>query len=89
MIRLLKLQRPLLLVICGILAYITGRILIAYGIKHDYYLKELAGILFMVGALWALYPILFAKKDKDGYAEVITDPTQELSPDPKPAKKED
>ncbi|MNR55256.1 hypothetical protein D3C85_1755860 [compost metagenome] len=41
----------------------------------------LAGVLVMAGALWMLYPILFAKKDNDGNAEIITDPTVEIPED--------
>lgn len=87
MIKLLKLQLPILLIIVGILAYIAS-VLLTAKIGRDYYLKELSGVLLIVGALWALYPILFAKKDNDGNVEIKTDPTVEVpaEPDAKPVE---
>ncbi len=85
MIKLLKLQRAIFLIILGILAYIASMILTA-NIGRDYYLKEFSGVLLIVGALWFLYPIIFAKKDSDGNVNIITDPTIEgvAKPDVEP-----
>lgn len=89
MIKLLKLQRAVLVLILGVLSFIAYRILSAYEVSWARYLQVLAGVLVMVGALWMLYPILFAKNDGDGKAEIITDPTIPVpvdEEDEKPAK---
>jgi len=78
MIKLLKLQKAVLVLILGVLVYIAYRVLNAYDVRGSRYLQMLAGVLVIVGALWMLYPILFAKEDKDGNAEIITDPTVEV-----------
>ena len=77
MIKLLKLQKAVLVLILGVFSYIAYRILDANEVSWARYLQMLSGVLVMVGALWMLYPILFAKKDDDGNAEIITDPTVE------------
>ncbi len=81
MIKLIKLQKAVLVLIAGVVSYILYLILDASEVSGARYLQVLAGILVMVGALWMLYPILFAKKDDDGNAEIITDPTVEASVD--------
>ncbi|WP_421946108.1 isoleucyl-tRNA synthetase [Pedobacter sp.] len=81
MIKLLKLQKAVLVLILGVLSFIAYRILSAYEVSWARYMQILAGVLVMVGALWMLYPILFAKDDGDGKAEIITDPTVETPVD--------
>lgn len=81
MIKLLKLQKAVFVLIAGLLSFIAYKILDANGIKSGIYLQMLAGVLVIIGALWLLYPILFAKKDNDGNAEIITDPTVEVPVD--------
>jgi hypothetical protein len=78
MIRLLKLQKAVFVIIAGVLSFIAYKILDSYEVKGSIYLEMLSGVLIMIGALWLLYPILFAKKDEDGNAEIITDPTVEV-----------
>ena len=82
MIKLLKLQRPFFLIVLGVLCYVATFFLDAK-VSNNYYLKQLSGILLMIGALWALYPILFAKRDNDGNAEIRTDPSVEIPAEPK------
>jgi hypothetical protein len=81
MIKLLKLQKAVFVLIAGVLSFIAYKILDAYEVKGSIYLQMLAGVFIIIGALWLLYPILFAKKDKDGNAEIITDPTIEVPVD--------
>jgi len=81
MIKLLKLQKAVFVIAAGLLSFIAYKILDANEVKGSVYFQMLAGVLIMVGALWLLYPILFAKKDKDGNAEIITDPTVEVPVD--------
>lgn len=81
MIKLLKLQKAVLVLVLGVLSYIAYRILDANEVSWARYLQMLAGALVIIGALWLLYPILFAKKDEDGNAEIITDPSVEVPVD--------
>jgi len=81
MIKLLKLQKAVFVIAAGLLSFIAYKILDANEVKGSIYFQMLAGVLVMIGALWLLYPILFAKKDKDGNAEIITDPTVEVPVD--------
>ena len=81
MIKLLKLQKAVLVLILGVLSYIAYRILDANEVTWARYLQMLAGVLVIIGALWMLYPVLFAKQDKDGNAEIETDPTVEVPVD--------
>ncbi len=81
MIKLLKLQKAVWVLVLGILTYITYKILETYEVSGSRYVQMLAGVLVMIGALWMLYPILFAKKDNDGNAEIITDPNVEVPED--------
>ncbi|KQR72300.1 hypothetical protein [Pedobacter sp. Leaf176] len=81
MIKLLKLQKAILMLVLGVLSFIAYRILDAYEISWARYMQILAGVFVIVGSLWMLYPIIFAKKDNDGNAEIITDPTVEVPVD--------
>jgi hypothetical protein len=81
MIKLLKLQKAVFVIAAGLLSFIAYKILDANEVKGSIYFQMLAGVLIMVGALWLLYPILFAKRDKDGNAEIITDPNVEVPVD--------
>jgi len=78
MIKLLKLQKAVFVIVVGILSFIAYKILDAYEVKGSIYFEMLAGVLLIIGALWFLYPILFAKKDSEGNVEIITDPTVEV-----------
>ncbi|SER07254.1 isoleucyl-tRNA synthetase [Pedobacter rhizosphaerae] len=88
MIKLLKLQKAVFVILLGIISFVAYRVLDAYEIKWGIYLEMLAGVLLMIGALWFLYPILFAKKDDDGNVEIITDPNVEVPVDEEEKKGE-
>lgn len=88
MIKLLKLQKAVFVLILGVLSFIAYRVLDSYEVDNARYLQILAGVLVMIGALWMLYPILFAKKDDNGNAEIITDPTVEVPVDEEEEKTE-
>lgn len=81
MIKLLKLQKAVFVIIAGILSFVAYKIMDANEVRGSIYFEMLAGVLLIVGALWFLYPILFAKKDEDGNAEILTDPTVEVKED--------
>lgn len=73
MIRLLKLQKAVYLIVLGILSFVISRILYGNQSKNGIYFEMISGALLMIGALWFLYPILFAKKNNDGNVEVLID----------------
>lgn len=72
MIKILKLQKAVYLIILGVIGSIAYKIMEANKIESGIYVLKLSGILFLIGALWFLYPILFAKKVND--VEVQLDP---------------
>lgn len=75
MIKILKLQKAVYLIIIGIFGSIAYKIMEANKIESGIYVLKLSGILFLIGALWFLYPILFAKKVNDD--EVQLDPEKQ------------
>lgn len=62
MIKLLKLRKAVFLIVLGFLALITSRIMSVKDIEGSSFLLGVAGVLFIIGSLMFLYPILFAKK---------------------------
>lgn len=70
MIKVMKLQKAVLALIAGVIALIIYLILDANDIKWSRYFLEASGLFFMLGALLFLYPILFARKDKEGLVEL-------------------
>lgn len=66
MIKVLKLQKAVIAFILGVLGLIAYKILSAAKSEASIYLLEAAGICFVIGGLMFIYPILFAKKDKEG-----------------------
>jgi len=70
MIKVLKLQKAVIAIILGVLGIIAYMIMSANDVEWSKYVLEASGLLFMLGALLFLYPILFARKDKDGCVEL-------------------
>ncbi len=67
MIKKLKLQKAVFLIILGVIAVISAQIMYSKDIDGAQFVLGIAGALFIIGALMFLYPILFAKKiDVDG-----------------------
>lgn len=62
MIKILKLQKAVIVIILGVIGLITYKVMEANKMESSVYVLKLSGVLFLVGALWFLYPILFAKK---------------------------
>ena len=73
MIKVLKLQRAVIALILGVLALVAYKIMDANKVDGSIYVLEAAGVFFMLGAVMFLYPILFAKKDKEGNVELEED----------------
>ena len=73
MIKVLKLQRAVIALILGVLALVAYKIMDANKVDGSIYVLEAAGAFFMLGAVMFLYPILFAKKDKEGNVELEED----------------
>lgn len=72
MIKVLKLQKAVYLIILGIIGLIAFKIMEANKIESGTYVLRLSGLLFLAGSVWFIYPILFAKKVND--QEVQLDP---------------
>ncbi|TDQ06694.1 isoleucyl-tRNA synthetase [Pedobacter metabolipauper] len=78
MIKILKLQKAVIAFILGVLALIAYKIMMANKIESSNYVLSLSGLLFMAGALMFIYPILFAKKVKEGQVELEPDKQEDL-----------
>ena len=74
MIKLLKLQKAVYLIVLGILAVVVAQIMSAKEITGDQFVLGLAGVFFIIGSLMFLYPILFAKKVDNGGKKVELQP---------------
>lgn len=70
MIKIMKLQKAVFAFILGVFALVAFLILNANDVEWSKYVLELSGVFLMLGALLFFYPILFARKDKDGTVEL-------------------
>ncbi len=75
MIKILKLQKAVYLIILGVIGLIAHKIMEANKLDSGIYVLKLSGLLFLIGALWLIYPILFAKKVNE--EEVQLDPEKQ------------
>lgn len=75
MIKVLKLQKAVYVIILGIMGLIAFKIMEPSNLAASIWVLKISGLLFLVGALWFLYPILFAKKIND--EEVQLDPEKQ------------
>ena len=73
MIKVMKLQKAVIAIILAIIALIAYIIMSANDIVWSKYVLETSGLFLMLGALLFLYPILFARKDKEGCVELDPD----------------
>ena len=62
MLKVLKLKKAIYVIILGILALVSAQIMSENKINESKFLLGASGVLFIIGALMFLYPILFAKK---------------------------
>lgn len=70
MIKVLRLKKGVYVIILGVIALITYRIMSADDPEENMYLLQIAGVCFLLGALMFLFPIIFAKKDKKGIVQL-------------------
>lgn len=70
MIKVLKLQKAVIAIILGILLLVIYFILREQKNDNAIYFLEATGVLFILGALMFLYPILFSKKDDQGAVQL-------------------
>lgn len=85
MIKAMKLQKAVIAIILGVLALVAYLIMDANDVSWSKYVLEGSGLLLMLGAFLFLYPILFARKDREGCVEL--DPEAPLSKAPETAEK--
>jgi predicted membrane channel-forming protein YqfA (hemolysin III family) len=78
MIKILRLQKAVYVIILGVIGLIAYKIMSENHVESSVYVLKLSGLLFLVGSLWFLYPILFAKKVND--VEVQLDPEKHEKP---------
>ncbi|WP_205942378.1 isoleucyl-tRNA synthetase [Pedobacter sp. SYP-B3415] len=71
--KVVKVKRSGIAAIMGILTAAAGMVMSSYKITGSVYVLQLAGFLMIMAALLFLYPILIARKDKEGNVRVITD----------------
>lgn len=79
----MKLQKAVIALILGVIAFIGYLILNANDVKWSKYILEASGLFLVLGAILFLYPILFARKDKEGSVEL--DPEEPITDPAKPA----
>lgn len=78
MIKILKLQKAVIAFILGVAALIAYWIMSENRTTSGNLMLTLAGIFFIAGAFMFLYPILFAKKDKEGCVELDPEKQEEM-----------
>lgn len=78
MIKVLKLQKAVIVFVLGIIALIAYKVMAGNDMEQSNYMLSVSGILLMLGALMFLYPIVFAKKDKEGSVELDPEKHEEL-----------
>lgn len=67
MIKVLKLQKGVIAIVLGIIMLIAAQIMASKHVEGSDIVLAVSGFFLIVGALFFLYPILFAKKiDSDG-----------------------
>jgi hypothetical protein len=84
MIKAMKLQKAVIAIILGVIALIAYLIMDANDISGSKFSLEASGLFLMLGAFLFLYPILFARKDKEGCVEL--DPEAPLTKAPETAE---
>ncbi|WP_443937734.1 hypothetical protein [Pedobacter sp. MW01-1-1] len=77
MIKLLKLQKAVYVILAGFSLSLLYWLFEANNVKGVLFIKIIAGALLVIGSVWFLYPILWSKDDGDGKVDIITDPTVE------------
>lgn len=73
MIKIMKLQKAVIVILLAIIALAAYMILNEKENTWSRYLLEVSGFLFMLGGFLFLYPILFSRKDKEGCVELDPD----------------
>lgn len=67
MLKALKLKKAVYLIILGVLILIAAQLMRKWEWKGSSFMLGVSGAFLVLGALFLLYPVLFAKKvDKDG-----------------------
>nr|WP_199076625.1 isoleucyl-tRNA synthetase [Pedobacter sp. ASV19] len=77
MVKVLKLQKAVIVIILGLLLLIPYKVMSINRMDSSIYFLEASGALLIIGALMFLYPILLGKKDKEGNIEL--DAEQEIA----------
>ena len=78
MIKVLKLQKAMIAFILGVLALVAYIIMENNKAAGARAMLTISGVLLMAGALMALYPIIFSKKDKTGKVQLDPEKHEEI-----------
>lgn len=70
MIKVLKLQKAVIALSLGIVALVAYLLFNAGGKEWSKYILEASGLFLMIGGILFFYPILSARKDKEGCVEL-------------------
>ena len=79
MIKVLKLQKAVYVILLGIIGLIAYQIMSMNKIQSSIYVLKLSGLLFLIGSLWLIYPILFAKKVNDQEVQLDAEKHAEIA----------
>ncbi|SFG64933.1 hypothetical protein [Pedobacter insulae] len=80
MLKVLKLQKAVYIIILGVLTLIASQIMSENKVARSSLVLGISGVLLIIGALMFLYPILFAKKvDADGQKVELQPMEKELT----------
>jgi drug/metabolite transporter superfamily protein YnfA len=79
MLKVLKLQKAIYIIILGVLALVAAQIMSEHKVHGSSLVLGISGGLLIVGALMFIYPILFAKKvDAEGEKVALKPMGQEI-----------
>lgn len=82
MLKVLKLQKAVIVIILGVLTLIVSQMMSKNKVNESNFVLGLSGALLIMGALLFLYPILFAKKaDPEGEHVELKPVGKELADD--------
>ncbi|MEE1884003.1 isoleucyl-tRNA synthetase [Pedobacter flavus] len=70
MIKKLKIQRGIWVIVLGLISLIIHYLITLNDTNNTQFALGTAGVLFIAGSIMLLYPIIIAKKDKDGIVQL-------------------
>jgi len=78
MIKVLKLQKAVYVILVGVIGLITYQVMSMNKLASSVYVLQLSGLLFLIGSLWLIYPIFSAQKVNDKEVQLDPEKHQEI-----------